>query len=141
MQKSYWEMESGFQFGKEQVGCPALITQFKLPVGVSHSSLSLCLFFSPSPSSLLYCNFLFIFIILSFFLTRCILCFKSQVGCRIFGSTPHTIGAIPKSSCGKQKIKLSSVQGQLSIRAEELLPLSLFPFRSVFIAEESFQGQ
>lgn len=67
MQKSYWEMESGFQFGKEQVGCPALITQFKLPVGVSHSSLSLCLFFSPSPSSLLYCNFLFIFIILSFF--------------------------------------------------------------------------
>lgn len=44
MQESYWEMESGFQFGKEQVGCPALITSFKLSVGVSHSSLSLSLF-------------------------------------------------------------------------------------------------
>lgn len=38
------------------------------------------------------------------------------------------------------KMELSSVQDQLSIRAEELFPLALFPLRSLSIAKEGFQG-
>lgn len=61
------------------------------------------------------------------------------MGHRIFGSTSHTVGGVPKSSCAKWKMKLSSVQGQLGIRAEEILPPALFPFslQSIFLLLEN----
>lgn len=66
MQESHWEMGSGFQFGKEEVGCPALITSLKHKVWeYAPTPLFSSPFFLPLP--LLYWILKFIFIILFYF--------------------------------------------------------------------------
>lgn len=68
MQESHWEIGSGFQFWKEQVGCPAPITSLKQKVWeCAPSPLFSFPFFSPSPSSSLVLDFVLIVIILFYF--------------------------------------------------------------------------
>lgn len=73
MQESHWEMGSGFQFGKEQMGCPALIICLKQKVWECaptplFSSPVFSPSPSPSPSSSFVLDFNFLF---PLFLTRC----------------------------------------------------------------------
>lgn len=72
MQESHWVMGSGVQFGKEQVGCPALIMSLKQKVWeCAPTPLSPSLFFLPLPLPLLYWIFYLFFYCFILFLTRC----------------------------------------------------------------------
>lgn len=108
-------------------------------------------FFLPLPLTLLYWIFYLFFIVL-FYFWQGVNCSDSPTlldsasghkwAAGFLGALLIQLGAFQNHPVPSGKMKLSSVRGQLSIRAEELLPLALFPFSlcSFLLLKKVFKG-